>query len=128
MENKIDWIVASLGSIVMFMFGQIDTPIIVLFMFIGMDYLTGIVKAYLKKTLSSSYGLKGFLKKLVMLLIISMGVLLDKLTGASGVMRNFVIFYYLANEGLSILENIAECGIKIPNSLRNALEQLKKEE
>ena len=82
----------------------------------------------IKKELSSETGLRGFIKKLFLLLIVSMGVLLDTLTNASGVIRNFIIFYYLANEGLSILENLGETGVKFPKKLREMLKQLEKEE
>ena len=128
MHEKIESILGAIGSLLLYLFGEIDTPLIILVIFMAMDYLTGIYRAGIKKELSSETGLRGFIKKLFLLLIVSMGVLLDTLTNASGVIRNFIIFYYLANEGLSILENLGETGIKFPKKLREMLKQLEKEE
>lgn len=124
MENKIDFIGATFMSIILYLFGKIDTSLIVLFIIIGIDYITGIIKAYLTKKLNSKTGFKGFLKKLLMIMIVSFGCLLDKVTGTDGLLRNFVIYYYIVNEGLSILENVSACGVKLPDKLKIALEQL----
>lgn len=128
MHEKIDVVLGTIGSILLYLFGKIDTPLIILLIFMTMDYITGMIRASIKHEVSSKTGLIGFIKKLLLLLIVSMGVLLDRLTNADGVIRNFIIFYYLANEGLSILENLGQTGIKFPKRLKEILKQLNKEE
>lgn len=124
LEKSFDTLIGIVMSIILFLFGKIDTPIIVFFLFLGIDYLTGIIKAYMKKELSSNVGLKGFLKKVCIIIVVSFCCLLDKVTGTDGILRNFIIYYYIANEGLSILENVSLMGVKLPEKLRLALIQL----
>ena len=94
---------------------------------IVLDYLSGITKAFINKNLSSDIGFRGILKKVAILLIVMLGVLVDRVTGESGAIRTLVIYYFVANEGLSILENLGECGLPIPKKLKEALKTLKKE-
>ena len=71
--------------------------------------------------------LKGILKKVGILCIVALSVVLDRLSGDTGAMRSLVIYYFVANEGLSILENLAEAGLPIPDFIKKALKALKKE-
>lgn len=108
-----------------FLFGGLDIGLKCLLCAIVIDYLTGIFKAFYMKELSSEVGFKGAIKKAAMLFIVALSVQADRLMGDSGMIRNLVIYYLFANEGLSILENLAKCGLPIPESLKNRLEQLK---
>ena len=108
-----------------FLFGGLDIGLKCLLCAIVIDYLTGIFKAFYMKELSSEVGFKGAIKKAAMLFIVALSVQADRLMGDSGMIRNLVIYYLFANEGLSILENLAKCGLPIPESLKNRLQQLK---
>lgn len=121
-------VISLVSTIILFLFDEIDLPLKVMFVFIVMDYITGMIKAYKLKKLSSRTGLSGLIKKFVMLLVVSFTVMLDRLTGANGLIRNLAVMYYIANEGLSILENASVIGVPIPEKLRDALLQLKEKE
>ena len=90
-----------------------------------LDYITGILSAFYNKELSSKVGFKGILKKVFYLVIIALSVRIDRLLGQDNLIRTFVIYYFVANDGLSILENAGELGIKLPKKLYEALDQLK---
>lgn len=94
---------------------------------IVIDYISGLIKAYNTKTLSSSIGFKGILKKVGILLIVMLSVLVDRVTIDNGGIRTLVIYYFVANEGLSILENLAEAGLPVPKTLKNSLKVIKKD-
>lgn len=121
-------VISLVSTIILFLFDEIDLPLKVMFVFIVMDYITGMIKAYKLKKLSSKIGLSGLIKKFVMLLVVSFTVMLDRLTGANGLIRNLAVMYYIANEGLSILENASVIGVPIPEKLKDALLQLKESE
>jgi toxin secretion/phage lysis holin len=110
-----------------FLFGKLDIGLKCLICAIVIDYITGIFKAYYNKELSSEIGFKGAIKKFAMLFIVVLSVQADRLMGDSGMLRNLVIYYLFANEGLSILENLGKCGLPIPDSLKNRLKQLKED-
>ena len=94
------------------------------------DYLTGVLAAGQQGKLSSAQGFKGILKKLLIFLVVGIGHLLDQsLLGGSGEpMRSAMIFFYLSNEGLSIIENMGTLGVPIPKRLRQIVEELGEEE
>lgn len=121
-------VISLVSTIILFLFDEIDLPLKVMFVFIVMDYITGMIKAFKLKKLSSKTGLSGLIKKFVMLLVVSFTVMLDRLTGANGLIRNLAVMYYIANEGLSILENASVIGVPIPEKLKDALLQLKEKE
>ena len=118
---------AEVCTILYFIFGEFDIALQCLLVFIALDYISGLIKAYCTKTLSSKIGFKGILKKVGILAIVALSVSLDRLGGDSGAIRTLVIYYFVANEGLSVLENLAEAGIPIPNSIKKALKNIKKE-
>lgn len=94
-----------------------------------LDYGTGVLHAYLIGQLSSEVGFKGLVKKCMILVVLIIGVMLDRmLRNGTWVFRTLVCYFYIANEGISLLENVANIGIPIPNKIRNALEQLNKDE
>lgn len=116
---------AFLGAVLGYVFGSWDGFILALIVFIIIDYLTGVICAVCDKKLSSEIGFKGILKKIFILLMVGVGNILDGILGLGGVIRSAVIFFYLANEGISIVENAAALGLPIPNKIRDILEQLK---
>ena len=118
---------AEVCTILYFIFGEFDIALQCLLVFIALDYISGLIKAYCTKTLSSKIGFKGILKKVGILAIVALSVSLDRLGGDTGAIRALVIYYFVANEGLSVLENLAEAGIPIPNSIKKALKNIKKE-
>ena len=116
---------AGVGTILYFLFGEFDIALQCLLVFIALDYISGIIKAYTNKELSSKIGFRGILKKVGILIIVAVGVLVDRITGDSGAVRSLVIYYFVANEGLSIIENLSQTGLPIPKSIKNALKILK---
>lgn len=110
---------------ILYLLGGWDVALACLIVAIILDYISGIIKAYVNKDLSSKLGFKGLLKKVGVLLIVMLAVLVDKITGETGAIRTLVIYYFVANEGLSILENLALAGVPIPESIKNALKVLK---
>ena len=109
-----------------YLLGGIDIALQSLLIVIVIDYLTGIASAIYNKELSSKIGFKGIIKKFSYLLVIALSVVIDNLLGQSGLIRSLVIYFFVANDGLSIIENMAEMNIKLPQKLIDALEQIKK--
>lgn len=116
---------AGLGTILYFLFGEFDIALQCLLVFIVLDYISGLIKAVINRELSSKTGLRGILKKVGFLIIVAVGVLVDRITGGSGTVRSLVIYYFVANEGLSIIENLGQAGLPIPKSIKNTLKMLK---
>lgn len=110
-----------------YLIGGIDIAIQCLFIVMIIDYISGVISAIYNKKLNSKIGFKGILKKAVYILVIILAVILDKLLGQDGILRTIVIYFFVANDGISIIENIAEMGIPLPKKLIEVLEQLKKE-
>lgn len=111
-----------LGSSFSFLFGGWSQLLQILLVFIVLDYLTGIIAAAIKGNLSSDVGLKGIPKKVLILIMVAVGHLIDlALGGNSHLTRDAVIFFYLANELLSIIENTGRAGLPIPPIIRRAL-------
>ena len=114
-------------TFVVYLLGGFDVAISCLLIAILLDYISGIFKAFVTKKLSSNIGLKGIIKKVAILLIVMLAVLVDRVTGESGAIRTLVIYYFVANEGLSIIENLGEAGVPIPSIIKESLKALKKE-
>ena len=126
MKIAINDIVSAILTTVIYLLGGLDIALKSLLIVIVIDYLTGVASAIYNKKLSSNIGFKGIIKKFCYLLIVALSVVIDNLTGQSGVIRTLVIYFLVSNDGLSILENMAELNIKLPSKLIDALEQLKK--
>ena len=108
------------------MFGAWDTALEVLVTFIVLDYLTGVVRGYVDKKLSSDVGLKGIARKAVIFSVLIVAVLLDRLINSgTWVFRTMTCYFYIANEGLSLIENAIGLGAPAPPKLKEALAQLK---
>lgn len=117
---------ALLGGLIGQFLGGWDGFLICLTAFVIMDYLTGVLAAAQQRRLSSALGFKGILKKILIFMVVSIGHLLDTtlLGGAGEPLRSAMIFFYIANEGLSISENLAALGVPIPRRLKQVLAEL----
>ena len=124
--NKFKELIAVIGTAFTWLFGAWDTALVVLILFIVADYVTGLIKAYIKDEVSSEIGMKGITKKATILIVLFVAVALDRLLNTgSWVFRTLIAYFYIANEGISLLENCAELGLPIPDRLKDALVQLK---
>lgn len=108
-----------------YLLGGFDIALQSLIVVIIIDYLTGIASAIYNKELSSKIGFKGIIKKFCYLLVVALSVVIDNLIGESGIIRSLVIYFFVANDGLSIIENMAEMNIKLPKKLIESLEQIR---
>ncbi len=118
---------AGLASIGTFIFGQPDIWMKTLLAFIVIDYLSGFIAAYINHELSSRVGFIGILKKTMYFFVLAVAHCVDIATGAGGVLQGIAVGVLISNEGISILENCAKCGIPIPERLIRALAQIKGE-
>lgn len=115
---------ATLGTLFTWLFGEWDLIFKVLASFMLIDYITGVLVAYIESEIDSKKGFKGIVKKVLMLILLTVGVLLDRLIGSEWTFRTAVCYFLIGNEGWSIVENIGKTGVKIPNKLKRALTQL----
>ena len=105
--------------------GGFDGFLYALVAFVVMDYVTGVMLAILEKRLSSTVGAKGIFKKVLIFTLVAIGHIIDsRIIGDGSIIRTAVIFFYLSNEGISILENASRIGLPIPQKLKDILEQL----
>lgn len=107
--------------------GGMDIALRSLLIIIALDYITGVLSAIYNKELSSKIGLKGIAKKLGYLCGVILACLLDSLTGNTNIIRMLVIYLFIANDGISIIENLAEMNVKLPKKVLEVLKQMKKE-
>ena len=128
MKEFICSLLGTIGYLFIYLVGGWDVALQCLVIAIALDYISGLMKAYINKTLSSRIGMRGLIKKLGLLIIVMVGTLVDRTTGNTGAVRTLVIYYFVANEGLSILENLGQSGIPIPQSVKKALKALKNQE
>jgi len=117
--------IAAVGGMITGALGGWDTALKALFIFVLFDYFTGLSAAWCEKKLNSEVGAKGIVKKICLFVPVGVCFWLDNITGQS-FLRSIAIFFYIANEGLSIIENLGRMGIPIPPFIKTALEQLKK--
>ncbi len=113
---------------IVYLLGGIDIALKSLLLVMILDYITGVISAIYNKKLNSKVGLKGILKKVFYLLIVALSVILDDIMGDTGAIRTLVIYFFVANDGISILENASEMNIPLPKKLIETLEQLKGED
>ena len=113
------------GGFLGWFLGGVDGFLYALIAFTVIDYITGVMRAITDKNLSSSIGFKGICRKVLIFTLVGIGNIVDVyVLGQGGVLRTAVIFFYLSNEGVSILENSAHLGLPIPEKLKEVLEQL----
>lgn len=126
MVNNLKTLAAACGAGIAYFFGGIDGFLIALMILMLIDCTTGIAVAYKEKKINSKTWFIGVGRKVVMLLLVGLANVLDiNVFGTDGIIRTATIFFYLANEGLSILENAGKLGIPLPSVLSAALEQLR---
>lgn len=119
---------AALGGALGAVMGGFDGFLYALVVFVVVDYITGLMAAAVEKKLSSEVGFKGIFRKVIIFSLVAVGHIVDSYVIRQGsVLRTAVIFFYLSNEGISILENAARTGLPIPEKLKDVLEQLREE-
>ena len=126
MKHLISNVFSVILTTIVYLLGGVDIALHSLLIVIVIDYLTGIASAIYNKELSSKIGFKGIIKKFSYLLVVALSVLIDNLLGQSGLIRSLVIYFFVANDGLSIIENMAQMNVKLPQKLIDTLEQIKK--
>lgn len=123
--NTIQLVFSAIGGWLGYFLGGCDGLLYTLLAFVVLDYITGIMCAVADHKLSSSVGFRGIFRKILIFALVGVGHLLDvQVLGAVGVLRTAVIFFYLSNEGVSLIENAAHLGLPIPAKLKAVLEQL----
>lgn len=124
MENIIKIIVGLFGASVSFLFGGWSLLLQVLVIFIAVDYALGVLVAASYGELSSKIGFKGIAKKVIILALVAVAYAVDTIMGDGTFIRDAVIFFYLANELLSILETVGKTNLPVPDVLKRAVETL----
>jgi toxin secretion/phage lysis holin len=123
--NTIQFVFTAVGGWLGYFLGGCDGLLIALIVFVVFDYITGIMCAIADKKLSSEVGFKGICRKVLIFVLVGIGNVIDvQVLGQPGVLRTAIIFFYLSNEGLSLVENTAHLGLPIPEKLKAVLEQL----
>ena len=123
--NTIQLIFAAVGGWLGYFLGGCDGLLYALIAFVVIDYITGVMCAISDKTLSSEVGFKGICRKVLIFLLVGIGNIIDvQVLGSPGVLRTAVIFFYLSNEGVSLLENAGHLSLPIPEKLKAILAQL----
>lgn len=127
--NTLQLIFTALGGYIGWFLGGVDGFMYALITFIVIDYVTGLMVAVLERKLSSEVGFRGIFKKVLIFAFVGIGNIIDVYLLKNGsAIRTAVIFFYVSNEGISIIENSAKIGLPIPQKLKDILEQLNKEE
>lgn len=116
--------VGFVGSIIAYLFGEWSQMLMLFFFVIIMDYITGVMAAIVEKNLSSAVGYKGLIKKFGMVLIVALAYQLDQFTGQNIIMTG-AIFFFIANELISITENYGRIGLPLPPQIKNVIKMLK---
>lgn len=130
MDNVFTWIKCACGAIaglLSFIFGGLDMLFVALLVCIAVDYVTGVLAALYEKRLNSEVGFRGIIKKIVILLLVVLAHMIENAACIGGI-RDLVIGFYIANEGISILENAGRMNVPVARRLAGVLEQLKSED
>ena len=123
--NTIQLVFTGIGGWLGYFLGGWDGLLYALIAFVAIDYVTGVMCAISNHTLYSEVGFKGICRKVLIFLLVGIGSILDAhVIGSGSVLRTAVIFFYISNEGVSILENAARLGLPVPEKIRVVLEQL----
>lgn len=127
MDNVLKYLktaIAVAGAAFTAFVGGWDVMLRVLVLFVAIDYVVGVTAAWYEKKLSSEAGAKGIIKKFLLFVIVAVAFQVDNAIGQE-IFRSLAIWFYLANEALSIIENAGRCGVPIPAFLKTALEQMR---
>ena len=120
---------SAIGGFIGWLLGGFDGFLYALIAFAVIDYITGVMCAISDKRLSSKVGFKGICRKVLIFILVGIGNIIDVyVLGDAGVLRTAVIFFYLSNEGVSLLENSAHLGLPVPDKLKDVLQQLHNKE
>ena len=123
--NTIQLVFAAVGGWLGYFLGGCDGLLYALIAFVAIDYITGVMCAISDKALSSEVGFRGICRKVLIFLLVGIGNIIDvQVLASPGVLRTAVIFFYLSNEGVSLLENAAHLGLPVPDAIKTVLEQL----
>ena len=123
--NAIQFMFAAIGGWLGYFLGGCDGLLYALIAFVAIDYITGVMCAINDKTLSSEVGFKGICRKVLIFLLVGIANILDlNVIGTGSVLRTAVIFFYISNEGVSLLENASHLGLPVPQKIKAVLEQL----
>ena len=123
--TTIQFIFAAIGGWLGYFLGGCDGLLIALIIFVVCDYITGVLCAIADKKLSSAVGFKGICRKVLIFILVGIANVIDiNVLGQVGVLRTSVIFFYISNEGLSLIENASHLGLPIPEKMKEVLEQL----
>ena len=124
--TNLQLIIAVVGGWVGWFLGGTDGFLYALIALVVIDYITGVMCAVLEKRLSSGVGARGIFKKVLIFMLVGIGSIIDRqIIGDGSVLRTAVVFFYISNEGISIIENSGRIGLPIPQKLKDVLEQLK---
>jgi toxin secretion/phage lysis holin len=113
------------GAVVGYLFGGWSVLLQILLTFVVIDYITGLLASGVEGKLSSKVGFKGIAKKIMIFCLVAVGHLVDKAVGEGHVVSDTIVFFYLGNEGLSILENAGRTGLPVPDQIKSAVQILK---
>lgn len=127
MTDRLKYVSAAVCALFSFLFGGVDMFLKILAAFAIIDYISGVIAAIVNGRLNSAVGFKGIFKKVCIFLVVAVAHMIGQAVNMPSI-RSLVCGYYIANEGISILENAAKTGLPIPDRLRNALEQLREEQ
>lgn len=123
--NFIQLIFTAIGGWLGYFLGDCDGLLYALIAFVVVDYITGIMCAVIDQKLSSEVGFKGIFKKVLIFMLVGIANILDvQVIGTGCVLRTAIIFFYISNEGVSLLENAAYLGLPVPEKIKTVLEQL----
>ena len=123
--NTIQFVFAGIGGWLGYFLGGCDGLLYALLAFVTVDYITGVMCAISDHTLSSEVGFKGICRKVLIFLLVGIANILDmQVIGTGSVLRTAIIFFYISNEGVSLLENAGHLGLPIPTKLKDVLAQL----
>ena len=128
MDRIFNWtstVIGIVGGYFAAIFGQWDSILWALLVIMVLDCLTGVIKAIYTKTMSSEIGFKGLLKKITILIIVALSNVLQQITGDNVAIREIVIMFYVANEGISVLENVAGIYPQMPKAIKDILLQIR---
>lgn len=117
---------ASIGTAIVSFLGGWDMLLYILLSCIAIDYVSGVIVAIVEKKLSSAVGYKGIAKKVFILVLVGLATLVGQALGVTEV-RTVTVLFYIANEGISILENASKLDVPYPQKLKDILAQLKKD-
>ena len=123
--NTIQFIFTAVGGWLGYFLGGCDGLLYALIAFVAIDYITGLMCAVIDRKLSSAVGFKGIFRKVLIFLLVGIANIIDvQVVGTGAVLRTAVIFFYISNEGVSLLENAGHLGLPIPERVKTVLEQL----